>query len=127
MRQHVLILDWDEVVDDLLADEIARLDGSMDAYLINRHTYLLGEPIDRNAFLPLLFEVRGVEVGAFKKFHDLYRVRSQRVVKLNGILHHYSWESVEDMFRKNLYYARNEGSDLYEQEQNITRLSALVR
>lgn len=80
--QFILLLDWDEVLDDNLVIEINNLDWSKDIYLINRHTYLIKNPIDRNSYLPLLFRIACVEVNTFSKFHNLYKIHSKNVAKL---------------------------------------------
>jgi len=75
-------VDWDEVLDPKLIEEINNLDFKSDVYLINRHTYLIREPIDRNSYLPLLFETNSVEIAPFEKFHKLYNIVSKNRKKL---------------------------------------------
>jgi hypothetical protein len=51
--------------------------------MINRHTYLINNPIDRNAYLPLLFEINSLEIVPFEKFHKLYKINTKNIKKLN--------------------------------------------
>jgi hypothetical protein len=69
-------------LDDKLINEINSLDFKNDVYLINRHTYLIKNPIDRNSYLPLLFETNSVEIASFEKFHKLYQIHSKKNQKL---------------------------------------------
>lgn len=124
---YILILDWDEVLDDGLIKEINNLDFKHDVYFINRHTYLVKHPIDRNAYLPLLFEVSSVQVAPFELFHKLYNVVSKNTTKLKWILHHYSYWSVRDLINKNIYYWENEWRHLYKTNPNISNLAIFLR
>lgn len=127
-KNYIFIIDWDEVVSDELANEINRMDLSQsEAYLINRHTYFLKTPIDRNAHLPLLFETDGVEINTFSKFHNLYKIHTNSTKKLKWVLHHYSYESIDDIFSKNKYYASGEAEELYKNNPNITGFQAILR
>jgi len=126
-RNFIFILDWDEVITDSLAEEINQLKWEKDVYLINRHTYFIKHPIDKNAFLPLLFETNSVEVNTFAKFHDLYRIHSQNTQKLSGILEHYSFDGVKDAMNKNIFYAQGEAQDLFEKEPHLSGFSVFFR
>ena len=125
--KYIFILDWDEVLDDKLITEIKELDFRNYVYFINRHTYLIKEAIDKNSYLPLLFEINSVEIAAFEKFHKLYNVLSKKRKKLSWVLHHYSYESINDLINKNLYYSRNEAIDLFEKNNSISNLSVFFR
>ena len=125
--KYIFILDWDEVLDDKLIEEINNLDFKNKVYLINRHTYLIKKTIDRNSFLPLLFEINSVEIAPFEKFHKLYNIKSKNIKKLKWILHHYSYVSIEDLFNKNKYYAKNEAIDMYEYNKNIWNIKIFFR
>jgi len=126
-RNFIFILDWDEVLDDKLIDEINNLDYKNDVYLINRHTYLIKNTIDRNAYLPLLFETNSVEIASFEKFHKLYQINSKNIKKLNWILHHYSYDSIQDLVNKNIYYSKNEAKALYELNKNISNILVFLK
>lgn len=125
--KYIFILDWDEVCSDALIKEINSLDFTNDVYLINRHTFLLTSPIDRNSFLPLLFEVSSVEVGAFQEFHDLYRIKSKKIKKLRSILLHYSYENIQSFFQKNLFYAAWEAKALFKCNPNFSTFLISLR
>lgn len=125
-KNFIFILDWDELLDNKLIDEINSLDFKSDVYMINRHTYLIKNPIDRNAYLPLLFETNSVEIAPFEKFHKLYQVNSKNIKKLDWILHHYSYESIKDLINKNVYYSKNEAIDLFERKQYISNLFIII-
>lgn len=124
---YMCILDWDEVFDDALIENINQIDFSRDVYYINRHTYLLSSPIDRNAYLPLLFQIEAVEVAPFETFHKLYNVKSTNTMKLSGILHHYSYTSMRDLIQKNSYYAEHEAQALFMEKPHIARIMVWVR
>lgn len=126
-RNFILIIDWDEVLDDKLINEIKLLDFTNDVYMINRHTYLINNPIDRNAYLPLLFEINSLEIAPFEKFHKLYKINTKNIKKLNWILHHYSYESVKDLINKNIYYSKNEAIDLFEKNKNISNFIIFIK
>lgn len=126
-RNFIFILDWDEVLDDKLIDEINSSDFTNDVYMINRHTYLIKNPIDRNAYLPLLFETNSVEIAPFEKFHKLYQINSKNIKKLDWILHHYSYESIKDLINKNIYYSKNEAIDLFEKNKSINNLMIFIK
>jgi hypothetical protein len=68
-------------LDEKLVEEINNLNFKNDVYLINRQTYLVKNVIDRNAFLPLLFEINSVEIAPFKVLHKLYNVKSKNTKK----------------------------------------------
>ena len=126
-RNFIFILDWDEVLDEKLINEINSLEFKNDVYMINRHTYLIKNPIDRNAYLPLLFETNSVEIAPFEKFHKLYQINSKNIKKLKWILHHYSYESIKDLINKNIYYSRNEAIDLFEKNKSINNLMIFIK
>lgn len=126
-RNFIFILDWDEVLDNKLIDQINWLDFTNDVYMINRHTYLIKNPIDRNAYLPLLFETNSVEIAPFEKFHKLYQINSKNIKKLDWILHHYSYESIKDLINKNIYYSKNEAIDLFEKNKSINNLMIFIK
>lgn len=126
-RNFIFILDWDEVLDDKLVDEIQLLDFKKDVYFINRHTYLIKEAIDRNSYLPLLFEANSVEVAPFETFHKLYNVKSKNTIKLKWVLHHYSYRSIQDLFQKNIFYAKNEAIALFQTNHNINNFSIFCK
>jgi len=125
--KYIFILDWDEVLDNKLTKEINNLDFKKDIYLINRYTYLIKKPIDRNSYLPLLFEINSVEIAPFEKFHKLYDIKSKNIKKLNWILHHYSYSSIEVLFNKNKYYAKNEAIDLFKNNKNIWNIKLFFK
>jgi len=118
-RNFIFILDWDEVLDYKLINEINSLNFEKDVYMINRQTYLIKQIIDRNAYLPLFFEVNSVEIAPFEKFHKLYKINSKNIKKLNWILYHYSYDSIQNLINKNIYYSKNEAIDLFEKNRNI--------
>ena len=126
-RNFIFILDWDEVLDDQLIDEIKSQDFEKDIYMINRHTYLIKNPIDRNSYLPLLFETNSVEIAPFEKFHKLYKINSKNIKKLKSVLHHYSYGSIKDLISKNVYYSKNEAIDLFEKNKSISNLLIFIR
>lgn len=126
-EKYILILDWDEVLDDILIYEINNIKFDKDVYLINRHTYFIKKSIDKNAYLPLLFEINSVEIAAFEKFHKLYNIKSKNIKKLKWILHHYSYWSCRDLINKNIYYAENEAKDLFEKKWKISNISIFFR
>ena len=70
-RQFIFILDWDEILSEDLIKEIQTLDLQKDVYYINRHTYFIQKPIDKNSYLPLLFQIDAVEIAPFDIFHKL--------------------------------------------------------
>ncbi len=119
-KKFIFILDWDEVLDDWLIEEIKMLDFSHDVYMINRHTYLISKSIDQNSYLPLLFEINSVEIAPFEKFHKLYNILSDNTKKLDWVLHHYSYENIQELLNKNIFYGKNEAIDLYEKNKNIS-------
>lgn len=126
-RKFIFILDYDEVLDDKLIEEIKSLDFKKDIYMINRHTYLIKYPIDKNSFLPLLFEINSVEIAPFYIFHKLYKIKSKNIKKLKWILHHYSYETMDDLFNKNKFYAKWEAQVLFNKNKNINNYIIFVR
>ena len=117
-RPFVLLLDWDEVMSDALIWEIAEQTLTEDVYLLNRQTFFLGKVIDRGTFLPLLFRPEWLEVWAFKKVHDLYRIHSKKVRKLINPVFHYSFENVREAIDKTRFYAEIEGKELFASRPN---------
>ena len=124
---YILILDWDEVLDDKLVKEINSLKFIHDVYLINRHSYFVKHPIDRNSYLPLLFEVSSVEVAPFELFHKLYSIKSKNTKKLKWILHHYSYENLHSLVNKNIFYGENEWIELYKKNPNISNIMIFLK
>ena len=125
--KYIFILDWDEILDDKLIKEINDLDFKNDVYLLNRHTYLIKNPIDRNSYLPLLFEVNSVEIAPFETFHKLYNIISKNTKKLKWILHHYSYENIENLFNKNKFYAKWEAEYLFNKKKNIKNIIIFLK
>lgn len=123
----LLLLDADEIITPELASELKQLSTDIECYQINRHTRLLTGAIDRNAFLPLCFRPNAVEVGPFARFHDLYRIRTERVAKLKGILRHESWPSMDALAKKMLFYARGEAEALFEENPARSSINIGVR
>lgn len=126
-KSYILILDWDEILSDALIQEIHHLDFKKDVYFINRHTYLIQQVIDRNSYLPLLFEINSVEIAAFDTFHKLYNVQSTNTQKLSWILYHYSYTSIDDLLRKNIFYARWEAEKLFNKSDSINNFFIIWR
>lgn len=120
--RYIFILDWDEVLDHKLIKEINNLDFKNDVYLINRHTYFISKIIDRNSYLPLLFKINSVEIAAFEKFHKLYSIKSKNIKKLKWILFHYSYKDIDELFKKNKFYAKWEAEDLFSKNKNISNI-----
>ena len=125
-RTYIFIIDWDEVVTDGLVDEIRHLTWDADVYWIHRNKYLIREVIDRGGYMPLFFQVDSVEIGPFALLHDLYRVRSKNTKRLTGILEHFSYTSVSDIFRKTFFYAGEEAAVLYAKDPNISHARAFI-
>lgn len=119
IKEFIFILDWDEILSDTLIEEIKHEDMKQNVYLINRQTFLIHKIIDKRSFLPLLFEVNGVEIKPLQKFHKLYQIKSQKIKKLKGKMRHYSYTNMNDMVKKNLYYAQWEAESLFEKNQKI--------
>lgn len=116
---YIFILDWDEVLDDKLVNEINSLDYKNDVYLININTYLIKEVIDKRHFQPRFFEINSVEINPFSIFHNLFLINSKSIKKLKWILHHYSYWSIIDLFNKNKFYAEWEARILFIEYKNI--------
>ena len=127
IRNFIFIIDWDEVLDDKLIEEINWLDFQTDVYMINRRTFFINQVIDRNAYLPLLFEVNSSEINTFQKFHKLYKVHSQNIKKLKWIMRHYSWMSMDNVIKKTLDYARWEAQDLFENNPDVSNIRIFLK
>ena len=125
--KYTFILDWDEVLDDELIKEINNLGFKYDVYLLNINTYLIKKVIDKNHFQPRLFKINSVKIGALEKFHKLYEIKSKNIKKLKWVIHHYSYENIEDLFSKNKYYAKWEAQDLFSKKNNISGFLIFIR
>ena len=68
-----------------------------------------------------------MEVGAFRRVHDLYRIRSERTRRLSGILWHYSYRDLDELVNKSLFYAHIQGRALYEAFPDSGRIRPLLR
>lgn len=126
-KKYILILDWDEILDDKLVDEINLLKFEKDVYLLNINTYLINKVIDKNHFQPRLFEINSVEINNFSKFHNLFKINSDNKIKLSWIIHHYSYHSINDLLNKNKFYAKGEASDLYIKNNNIWNFKIFLK
>lgn len=126
-RNFIFILDWDEVLDYKLINEINSLNFEKDVYMININTYLIKKVIDINHFQPRFFEINSVEIDSFSKFHNLFNIKSKNIKKLNWILHHYSYDSIQNLINKNIYYSKNEAMDLFEKNKNINNFMIFLK
>lgn len=106
----VLSLDADEEVSPDLAKSIqsADLNDPTTGFLINRRSYFLGKPVLYSGWNPD-WVLRLVNKKAAHFTNDAVHERltgCQKVVKLNGKIHHYSYQSHADIDKKiNLYGA----------------------
>lgn len=126
-KTFIFILDWDEILDDKLIDEINLLDFKNDVYMININTYLIKKVIDRNHFQPRFFEINSVEVSSFSKFHNLFNIKSKNIQKLNWVLHHYSYRTIQDLINKNIFYAKWEAQELFEKDRSINNFAIFLK
>jgi len=114
----VLVLDADEMVSDLLAGEIRRTVNStlMAGFLIPRRNHLLGRWLRRGSQYPdLQLRLFRRGRGRFPADHVHERLRVDGPVGvLSQALDHHPYPTLEDMFRKNLFYAQFESRHLYE-------------
>ena len=127
---YILILDWDEILSPRLVEEIINIkksESTHDVYKIPRTTFCLDSIIDAGTYLPLLFKISKVRVGAFKKVHDLYRVESDDIVVMKSPLLHYSYANISELFSKHLYYAQAEAQDLYFKAPNISSWLVMLK
>jgi hypothetical protein len=126
----ILMLDWDEVLSPELIREINNIkksESTHDIYKIPRTTFCLDSVIDAGTYLPILFRISKVRVGAFKKVHDLYRIESDDVVVMKSPLLHYSYANISELFSKHNYYAQAEAQDLYSSTPDISSGLVILR
>ncbi len=125
----VLSLDADEELTRELAREIERTlsKPAYDCYLLNRQTYFLGKFLEHGWFpewrLRLFRRGKGVFVD---EGHDVCRCDGSVGKIKKGVMHHYSFESLEEHFAKNIRYARMVSELLYKRGKRPGYLNLLL-
>ena len=117
--KYIFALDRDEVLSEELIKEINQVDYKHKVYMIKRDTYFLNKIIRKWELLPLFFEVNSVEINTFAAVHDLYRIHSKDKVILENPMNHFSYETVDEIVTKTLYYSKVEGEELFKKNPNM--------
>ena len=116
----ILSLDADEPVSNELTDNLRKLfeqgDPSKDGYQISRQTWYLGDWL-RHTWYPE-WRLRLVRKGKAKwtesRVHESLELNGE-CGRLNGNIHHYSYNSIKDHFIKSIDYARISAEELARQ------------
>lgn len=111
----IFFLDADERVSPELAQSIVEgimNNAQFDGYAVNRLSYFLGKPVRRSGWFPdyvLRLFKKGRGRFSDRLVHE--RVELKGVAgKLNGLLHHYSYENLDQYIEKlNVYSSLNAG------------------
>lgn len=122
---YIFALDRDEVLSEELIQEINQVKYDHKVYMIKRDTYFLNKIIRKGELLPLFFEVNSVEINTFAAVHDLYRIHSKDKVILGNPMYHFSYETVDEIVTKTLYYSKVEGEELFKKNPNMKTIHLL--
>ena len=60
-----------------------------------------------------------MEINTFAAVHDLYRIHSKDKVILENPMNHFSYETVDEIVTKTLYYSKVEGEELFKKNPNM--------
>ncbi len=128
----VLFIDADERVTPELAEKIMKAadnESSSSGFLINRLTYFLGKPVRHSGWYPdyiLRFFKR--ESGKFSSnlVHEWVKVEGP-VDKLEGLLLHYSYKSLDQYLDKLNEYSSLSAEEMFEKGKKFNILDPLFR
>jgi hypothetical protein len=128
----ILVLDADEVVDETLASEIRRVtsaaNGAAAGYSMRRVNYFGSRPIHyghgRPCYVDRLFQ-RGKGRVSPHRVHERVLIEG-KIERLEGLLHHYSTESIAHRIRKNDEYAAVAAEDWFREGRRASLLQLLL-
>lgn len=131
-NEWVLFVDADEEVSDELRDEILRLkdDATSTAYALPRRDFFWGhemkygeiKKVREEGIVRLMKKGSGVWVGLV---HERF-VSSQKVVKLNGFLNHYSHDSVTSFIEDVNSYSTIRAEELFATGTKVSGLELIL-
>jgi glycosyltransferase involved in cell wall biosynthesis len=128
----VLFIDADERVTTELADKVLNTAGNESAtsgFLINRLTYFLGKPVRHSGWYPdyvLRFFKRQNGKFSINLVHECVEVDGT-VGKLEGLLLHYSYRSLDQYLDKLNEYSSLSAKEMFENGKKFNILDLLFR
>ncbi|MGH9324428.1 MAG: glycosyltransferase family 2 protein, partial [Vicinamibacteria bacterium] len=129
----ILVLDADEVVDPMLAEEIQRVTarlGDVSGYSMLRVNYFGAERVrfghSRPSFVDRLFQ-KGRGRISDHRVHERVLIEG-RIERLRGELHHFTTESISHRIRKNDEYATVAAEDWFREGRrtNVAELALIM-
>ena len=130
--QWILSIDADERVSPDLADAITQAnstDFTYDGFLINRLTYFLGKPVRHSGwypdYLPRIFR-NGKGKFSERLVHESIEIDG-RTSRLDGLLYHYSYETLEDYLEKMNVYSELNAREAFDSGRKYHSLDLIAR
>ncbi len=132
-RPWVFNLDADEILSDALVEEIAQEDTNpnISAYAIPFKTYFLGKWVKHCGWWPdyktrLVRRDVAIIQSAGQFVHERLAPRSGQIKRLHHPIHHISYRTLDDMYRKNWTYALLSARDLFLKGEKTTVLKQFL-
>jgi len=128
----VLFVDADERVTSELAEKIINISNSESAtagFLINRLTYFLGKPVRHSGWYPdYILRLFKKEKGKFSSnlVHERVEING-RVDKLDGLLIHYSYRSIDQYLDKLNEYSTLSAREMFQKGRKFNILDLIFR
>jgi len=128
----VLFVDADERVTSELAEKIINISNSESAtagFLINRLTYFLGKPVRHSGWYPdYILRLFKKEKGKFSSnlVHERVEING-RVDKLDGLLLHYSYRSIDQYLDKLNEYSTLSAREMFQKGRKFNILDLIFR
>jgi glycosyltransferase involved in cell wall biosynthesis len=107
----ILSIDSDEILSDELAESILKLNKNPhEIYLLDRMSYIGATPVKHSGWypdwIPRLFHRETARWNDRKVHETLIFPKETKLIKLQGKLHHYSYQSIDQLTQKMDRYAR---------------------
>ncbi len=130
---HVLMLDADEALSEELCNNISKIkeNFSADGYYSSRTTFIGDKPIKHGSWYPdyklRLFNRQKGYIGGINPHDRVIMNEKAQVKRLQGTILHYSFDSLEDVYRQSKRFAELSAKAMYQRGKKTNRIMQFIK